>query len=81
MMLDDVTQIIKPEPDSQFRLRPCPRCLGDNVAYAQKKGSGGELWHGMCFDCGYTGEGDEIRHNAQLLWNFNKEERKWKMRN
>lgn len=69
MVMDDVTQIIKPEPDSQFRLLPCPECQGDNVAYVQKKTNEEELWHGCCFDCDYTGEGAAVRHDAQLKWN------------
>ena len=31
--MDDVIRIIKPEPDSQFRLVPCPECKSDDVAY------------------------------------------------
>lgn len=68
MSMDDVIQIIKPEPDSQFMLLQCPECDGDNVAYIQTAGDG-ELWHGKCFDCGYTGDGAAIRHDAQLIWN------------
>ena len=53
MSLDDICQIITPEDDSQFRLRACPVCESDNVAYVQQSGSG--KWHGKCFDCGHTG--------------------------
>lgn len=67
MKMDDVSQIIKPEPDSHYLLLPCPECMGDNVAYVQKANE--ELWHGRCFDCGFTGEGAAARHDAQLLWN------------
>lgn len=69
MSMDDVIQIIKPAPDSQFLLLPCPVCQGDNVAYVQKKTNDGEKWHGKCFDCEYTGEGAAVRHDAQLKWN------------
>ena len=69
MSMDDVIQIITPAPDSHFLLLPCPACQGDNVAYVQKCTNDEELWHGKCFDCGYTGEGGAARHDAQLIWN------------
>lgn len=69
MSMDDVIQIITPAPDSQYRLMDCPDCKSDNVAYVQAKTNDEELWHGKCFDCGYTGEGAAVRHDAQLLWN------------
>ena len=72
MSMDDVIQIIKPAPDSQFLLLACPNCKGDNVAYVQRKTNmvmEGEMWQGKCFDCGCTGEGAAVRHDAQLLWN------------
>lgn len=68
MSLDDVIQIIVPAPDSQYTLRVCPACAGDNVAYIQTA-SDGELWHGKCFDCGHTGSGEAVRHDAQMAWN------------
>jgi hypothetical protein len=68
MSMDDVIQIIKPAPDSQYLLLRCPVCEGDNVAYVQTAGDG-ELWHGKCFDCDFTGDGAAGRHDAQLNWN------------
>lgn len=68
MSMDDVIQIIVPAPDSHFRLLRCPGCHGDNVAYVQTANDG-EMWHGKCFDCDFTGEGAAVRHDAQLLWN------------
>lgn len=65
MRLDNAVKVIKAEPDSQYRLRNC-RCGSDNVAYVL--GVDG-LWRGHCFDCGHTGEGAEIRHDAQIRWN------------
>lgn len=65
MELDGMVQIIKPEPDSHFRLVPC-RCGSDNVAYVL--GVDGQ-WHGQCFDCGLAGTGDLDRHEAQVKWN------------
>ena len=69
MMLENAIQIIKPEPDSHFRLRNCSVCEGDNVAYIQLKSDGGEIWHGKCFDCGHMGAGSPVRHYAQAHWN------------
>lgn len=69
MSLDDVIQIVKAEPDSHFLLLNCPECEGDNVAYVQKAGGSGQLWHGRCFDCGFEGQGAAVRHGAQILWN------------
>ena len=69
MSIDDVIQIVKPAPDSHFLLLPCPKCKGDNVAYTQKEAQGGERWHGKCFDCGFEGQGAEVRHEAQVIWN------------
>lgn len=69
MTMDDVIQIIMPEQDSHFRLLPCPKCKGDNVAYTQKEDLGGERWHVKCFDCGFEGQGAEARHEAQVIWN------------
>lgn len=68
MSMDDVIQIITQAPDSQFRLLNCPKCRRDNVAYIQTENDGG-LWHGKCFDCGCTGDGAVIRHDAQRIWN------------
>lgn len=65
MRLDNMVEIIKPEPDSQYRLRPC-KCGGDNVAYML--GVDG-LWRGHCFDCGHSGAGAKVRHDAQQAWN------------
>ena len=79
MVMDNVIQIITPAQDSHFRMLPCPACQGDNVAYVLKITEGNcfgktVLWHGRCFDCDYTGEGAEVRHDAQQLWNRKAEE-------
>ena len=68
MSMDDVIQIVTAEPDSQYVLRVCPACQGDNVAYVQTASDGG-MWHGKCFDCGHIGQGAAIRHDAQRNWN------------
>ena len=65
MMLDNAVEIKVPQPDSQYRLLPC-KCGSDNVAYVL--GADG-LWRVQCFDCGHSGAGAEIRHEAQVKWN------------
>ncbi len=65
MILDNAVEIIKPDPDSQFRLAPC-EFGSDNVAYML--GVDG-LWRAHCFDCGHSGPGSTVRHEAQIKWN------------
>lgn len=70
MMLDDVIEIKKAAPDSQYRLLPCKKCNSDNVAYVHYNGRGGAKWRVECFDCGYTvDKGNTVRHDAQIVWN------------
>ena len=69
-MLDDVLEIKKADPDSQYRLRPCKKCRSENVAYEHYNGRGGAAWRVKCFDCGYTvDKGNMVRHDAQVNWN------------
>lgn len=73
MNMDDVIEIKKADPDSQWRLRPCKKCRGENVAYVQYNGRGGAAWRVKCFDCGYTvDKGNKVRHDAQVNWNKEK---------
>ncbi len=65
MTFDNVVEIIKPDPDSQYRLKGC-KCGSDNVAYML--GVDG-LWRVRCFDCGCSGSGSAVRHEAQVKWN------------
>ena len=51
MKMDDVIEIKKADPDSQYRLLPCKKCGGDNVAYVHYNGRGGAKWRVECFDC------------------------------
>lgn len=68
--MDDVFEIIVPTPDSHWRLLPCKKCLGDNVAYAHYNGRGGAAWRCKCFDCGHAvDKGNRVRHDVQLAWN------------
>ena len=70
MRMDDVIDIKKPDPDSQYRLKPCKKCQSDNVAYVHYDGRGGAKWRVQCFDCGHTvDKGNKVRHDAQLAWN------------
>lgn len=70
MMMDDAIEIKTAPADSQYRLRPCPKCKSDNVAYVHYNGKGGAKWRVECFDCGYTvGKGNTVRHDAQQIWN------------
>ena len=67
--MDDEILIVKPEPDSQFRLRQC-KCGSDNVAYAQYRKDRQEPWRVRCFDCGFTvDKAKAFRHEAQTAWN------------
>lgn len=59
-----------PDPDSQFRLRPC-RCRCENVGYLQIRTGGRKPWAVRCFGCGRTTDPFPIRHDAQIYWNTN----------
>lgn len=68
--MDDVIQIKKPDPDSQYRLLPCKKCKSDVVAYVHYDGRGGAKWRVKCFGCGHTvDKGHRVRHDAQIAWN------------
>ena len=70
MSMDDVIQIVTPAKDSQYRLCPCKKCKGDNVAYVHYNGRGGAAWRVECFDCGYkVDKGNRVQHDAQIAWN------------
>ena len=68
---DMVLETIKPDQDSQYRLRPCPACGGNNAAYVKYKHPEGDRWRVQCFDCGETTDPGKPapRHDVQLLWN------------
>lgn len=63
-------EIIKPDPDSQYRLIQCD-CGGDNVAYVKIHHPDGDRWRVQCFDCGKTVETVQPapRHDVQTTWN------------
>lgn len=70
MMPDDVIDIKKPDPDSQYRLKPCKACGSGYVAYVKYLKNGQLLWAAACFDCGHTVDsGSTVKHDAQVNWN------------
>ena len=70
MTFDDVVEITKPAPDSQYRLVAC-KCRSAEVVYLHCKGADGQLvWRVKCMDCmAETRRGYAIRHDAQIVWN------------
>lgn len=69
MKMDDSIEIIKPAPDSQYRLLPC-KCSSDNVAYVHYNGRGGAKWRVQCFDClRCEAPATGVRHQVQVAWN------------
>ena len=71
MEKSDVIRVDKPHPDSQYLLRPCRKCKGDNAAYVQYNGRGGAKWRVECFDCGHKVDKEKtVKHDAQLAWNM-----------
>lgn len=67
---DDVVEIIKPDQDSQYRLRACS-CGSNEVVYARYIGPGGpRLWRVVCTDCRATVDlQTDVRHDVQMAWN------------
>lgn len=75
---DDAVEIVKPLPDSQYRLRPC-KCGSSEVVYAQYIGTAndghpptetGYLWRVVCTECGAVVDiQSTIRHPVQIEWN------------
>ena len=70
---DDVVEIVKPEPDSQYRLRAC-NCGSEEVIYAKYTGGDGvPRWRVVCTDCGATVDlQGNVRHEVQKAWNRRK---------
>ena len=73
MDLETAIAVEMADPDSHFRLLPCPRCGGTyNVAYVQYMLGRQEPWKVRCFDCRYTVDRQAIfKHEAQIAWNKN----------
>lgn len=79
MEIECAIKVERADPDSHFRLLPCPECGGDNVAYVQYMTGIQEPWKVSCFDCGYTVDQQKIfKHEAQVAWNKNCQEKQEK---
>lgn len=65
MEINNVKQIIKPEPDSQFRLKNC-KCGSNMAVYLQMPD---KLWIVLCSVCKRKTNRAHTRHGAQLEWN------------
>lgn len=65
MEREDNIQVIRPDPDSQYRLRSCV-CGSNDVGYIQRNA----LWAVVCCTCGAVGDGKEVMHDAQVAWNL-----------
>lgn len=67
---DDVLEIIKPDQDSQYRLRPC-KCGSHEVVYAKYLHHDGvPRWRVVCTDCGaFADLQGTVRHEVQVEWN------------
>ena len=68
----NAAQIIKPDPDSHYRLKPC-ECGSVEVGYQKTdKNLGAPLWRVKCTACGKTCPARLARHTAQIEWNGGK---------
>lgn len=67
---DDVVEIIKPDQDSQYRLRAC-NCGSSEVVYARYIGPGGpNLWRVVCTACrAMVDLQGTVQHDVQVEWN------------
>lgn len=70
MCFDDVVELKKPDPMSQYRLKPCS-CGSEDVVYLHCRDLYGNVfWKVRCMDCGTeTGAMYAVQHGAQLGWN------------
>lgn len=69
-LYDDVVEIIKPDPDSQYRLRACD-CGNKEVVYARDIGLAGPgMWRVVCPNCrAMVDLQGTIQHDVQVEWN------------
>lgn len=64
-----ITEIVKAEPDSQFRLVPC-ECGGEVVYEHFIAGAlHTDFWKVKCLGCGLHTFACTVRHDAQCDWN------------
>lgn len=66
----DNVEIVKPEPDSQYRLCPC-KCGSADVVYIKRKFPVADFWEVKCMNCGAGLSCTEPmpRHTVQVKWN------------
>lgn len=71
MRMDDVLLIVKPDPDSQYKLLACKKCHSDDVAFVKYHHPDGPRWRVQCFNCGEILDPGEPapRHTLQVEWN------------
>lgn len=63
-------QIVKPDPDSQYRLIPC-ECGSTEVGYIRRISTPPYRveWAACCPACGKMTRYWQIKHTAQIEWN------------
>lgn len=60
-----MNDIMVPDRESQFLLRPCRKCGGIGAGYLGEHGA----VRVVCPDCGKKTAVYECRHDAQMVWN------------
>lgn len=65
-----------PDPDSHFRLLPCPKCGGTEIEYLRHLSRHGLEWAVRCKTCGKMSRYWPVKHHAQIEWN-GKERPSW----
>ena len=64
--MTEAVEVVRPDPDSHFRLLPCKVCQSEDVCYEYRPWG----WLVRCQACGHTLDiGTHIRHEAQVAWN------------
>lgn len=65
-------QIVKPDPDGQYRLQPCPECGCTEPEYVRRIPHYRVEWCIRCPACGKMSRYWTIKHHAQIEWNGRK---------
>ena len=64
--MPDAIEVIRPDPDSHFRLLPCKVCQSEDIAYERHLCG----WRVRCQACGHAVDiGTYVPHEAQVAWN------------
>lgn len=70
MTFSDAFEVVKPDQESHFRLKPCACGHADVVYLHCKAPCGGFGWRVVCLDCkAHTGGTFPNKHAAQVAWN------------